>query len=212
MDEWESELDKLLYDTPEEARASKELYRKTKRPCCHRTYAAPEIMRTCSEGNCMEMWHVHRVRLGSGRMSVPRLKWCDPPDPYRYQRKVCCRLCGDRLHKIAHQGTDEFVWVDETNSPVGMDLDLRHLQGSPYARLKELADTIDGYKNKLDPDCWRASAEYISLKVRMEFKGMHHVHQPNRVPAYDGDVPEHCDYPMWLRPSGWYCRRCKESP
>ena len=51
--------------------------------------------------------------------------------------------------------------------------------------------------------------EYSVLKARMDFGGMHHVHQPaSPGPVHDGPVPWCCGSPGWLRPSGWQCSRC----
>lgn len=115
---------------------------------------------------------------------------------------VVCRLCGDALHRVAIP-EDEWGWADETGSIYGMDRSLRHLAPDPYTYLEGLAERCRGGV----PDA--VAAEYHMLKVRLEVKGgTHHIHTPETVPAYVGDVPEHCGWPAMLRPSGWQCRQC----
>jgi hypothetical protein len=76
-----------------------------------------------------------------------------------------------------------------------------------------LADAMDAAqkarKASLTPLYWAAARVYSALKARMDFGGMHHVHQPaSPGPVHDGPVPRCCGSPGWLRPSGWQCSRC----
>jgi hypothetical protein len=151
-------------------------------------------------------------------MITPEASWelARPPVP--------CWLCGDLLHLIADEGTDEFEYEDEAGHRTGTDSDLRHLvaaYGSADARLALLRDRMDaamkacggprGTRASLTPLYWAAAREYSALKVRLDSGGTFHQHipepysdpRPNPFP-----LPYHCGWPMRLRPSGWQCRRC----
>lgn len=118
---------------------------------------------------------------------------------------ACCRLCEAVLVRAADTRTDEYIWVDLAGRTYGRDADLAHIPG-PYGHLADLAErAVRGD--------WAAAREYGALKVRLDAGcGYEHAHwtdgagEPHLHP---GPVPECCDYPAWLRPSGWQCRRCK---
>jgi hypothetical protein len=54
--------------------------------------------------------------------------------------------------------------------------------------------------------------EYSALKIRLDSGYTTHLHLPDPATVVEhGPRPDpvsHCDYPAWLRPTGWQCRRC----
>ena len=142
--------------------------------------------------------------------------------------RVPCGSCGDLLHQIADERADEFAWAGEDGSRTGTDSDLRQLEahGGAYARLAWLGDEMDRLHKlsrkrkgeyvwpdeRMRAEYHARGREYSALKVRLEF-GTFHIHRAREsdVPPYQGPPVSHCDYPAWLRPSGWRCRRCGKS-
>lgn len=136
---------------------------------------------------------------------------------------VTCALCGEPLHRIADNRLDEFIWVGRDGKPYGNDSDLARLfdparnplgVSDPYDALSKMADRLNR-ADKARRTCrtrlyWQIAREYSALKVRLEMAGTFHQHWTSETPPYTGEVPEHCGWPMWLRPSGWQCRQCKE--
>jgi hypothetical protein len=119
-----------------------------------------------------------------------------------------CWLCGDALHLVADQATDEYTWVDERGGAYALDSDLRHLcGGNPYARLKQLADAVAVPRRGVTARSARDIKEYAALQVRVE-AGTFHRHSPRNPPIYIGPRIRHCNSAGWLRPSGWRCRVC----
>ena len=59
---------------------------------------------------------------------------------------VPCWLCGDLLHQVANERTDEFTWAGEDGSTAGTDSDLRPLEqfGGAYAYLAWLDAEMGG--------------------------------------------------------------------
>jgi hypothetical protein len=123
---------------------------------------------------------------------------------------VVCRWCPATLTIAADPVADEFVWVDAAGGQYGQDADL---PAHPYDHLEELGARMQASKYS---DLAAARA-YSSLKVRLTY-GIFHTHHPAEAATPDWDclgvtlpaVPvTHCGWPGWLRPSGWYCRRCK---
>jgi hypothetical protein len=129
---------------------------------------------------------------------------------------ITCWLCGDELHQVADHRLDDFVWVDATGMRYGDDADLRHLPGGPDARLVWLRNQMNRATNAQRGKraehtwlYWARAREYTALLVRLN-SGTWHTHQvrASELPPWDGPpVPEHCGWPMWLRPSGWHCRQ-----
>lgn len=140
--------------------------------------------------------------------------------------RVPCWLCGDLLHRAINERTDEFTWADEAGSIAGTDSDLRQLGqfGGAYAYLAWLADEMDRLsklsRKRKDGCHWpdeparltyhARGREYAALKVRLELGGTFHIHhvRASDSPPYRGPAVSCCEYPAWLRPSGWWCRRC----
>lgn len=107
------------------------------------------------------------------------------------QRQVHGGTCGAPLHRVA-LNSREWGWADETGSMFG--------DRFPFNAYEEL--------NRLAKIPERA-ADYALLKVLVDLGGTFHQHDPGSTrPAHVGPVPEHCDYPAYLSPSGWECRRC----
>lgn len=127
-----------------------------------------------------------------------------------------CRHCPAELHLAPDTRLDEWVWVDGSGSMLGDDPDL---PPDPYGYLAWLSD-IQLAAHKLHKPgkseftwlFWARAREYSGLKVRIEMGGTWHTHYPvEHGPAIQaGELPWHCGWPMWLRPSGWQCRQCKE--
>ena len=150
----------------------------------------------------------------------------DIPEGLLPDVRVPCWLCGDLLHRVADKRADEFTWADEAGSTAGTDSDLRRLEehGGAYARLAWLAEEmerlhklsrkrVDGYHwpdEQMRTAYHARGREYSALKVRLEMGGTFHIHQvrASDTPPYRGPAVQHCDYPAWLRPSGWWCRKC----
>jgi hypothetical protein len=134
-----------------------------------------------------------------------------------------CLLCGAELHRVALLGADEYAWADGDCHVMGIDKDLLPLEaeGGPYARLNALAafmtasqKVAKGRPERLSATHWAAAREYSALKVRMDMSPgihVHHARAGDSAPLYLGQVPEHCEWPMQLRPSGWHCRRCEHA-
>lgn len=136
--------------------------------------------------------------------------------------KVTCRLCEEPLHEIADLKQDEFIYVGKDNRQTGRDRDVAHLfdpsrnpfgATDPYDALNKMADltgqAMSAKKVCLTPLYWCVAREYSILMVRLGMGMSFHVHQPDTTPVYTGEVPCHCGWPMWLRPSGWQCRKCE---
>jgi len=135
---------------------------------------------------------------------------------------VPCWLCGDPLHQAANEHTDEFVWVGEDGRQTATSADLRPLAqyGGAYARLAWLDRALTGAmaaaggphgkKASLTPLFWARAREYSMLKVRLEMGMTFHIHQvrSDDTPRYQGPDVRCCGWPGWLRPSGWWCRKC----
>lgn len=141
--------------------------------------------------------------------------------------RIPCWLCGDLLHEVADARLDEFTWVDEAGGRIGGSPDLRPLGGveGAYARLRWLASecdrlsklsrkTKDGYRwpgEQTRAEYLACGREYSALNERLRWPTFHH-HQVRAAdkPSETGPVPCCCGWPAWLRPSGWYCRKCKQ--
>jgi hypothetical protein len=122
--------------------------------------------------------------------------------------EVTCWLCGDALHLVADDTADEYAWVDANGGRFAIDRDLRDIcGGNPYMRLQQLADRLRSRRGQVTPASDRDVREYAALNVRVQ-AGTFHQHHPTHTPPYDGQRFRHCDYPGWLRPSGWHCRIC----
>jgi hypothetical protein len=121
---------------------------------------------------------------------------------------VTCWLCGDALHPVVDEAADEFTWADENGDCFAQDRDLRDVYGGdPYARLKQLADRLKADRGPRTPASDRDVEEYSALTIRLQALTFHQ-HHPAAIPPYDGPRFRHCDFPGWLRPSGWHCRIC----
>ena len=130
-----------------------------------------------------------------------------------------CRLCGAALHMAPDHRVDEYSWQDERGRTLGDDPDVAHLQPDPYAYLAALAADLARAQKVTRKGVghtwlyWRKAREYSALKVRLETGGTFHVHWAGSSPidhsaaGHQPQVPEHCGWPMWLRPSGWHCRQ-----
>ena len=153
------------------------------------------------------------------------------PSVWRGRAQVnTCRLCGVPLIRSADTAADEFCWRDPSGSQTGTDHDMAALVPDPYAYLAGLAENLERLhdKRKRRPEgpmrawgLWKSPAgwfpvmdmgqEYTMLKVRLDLGNTtFHVHQA-RDDTPDGPgwpLPWHCDWPGWLRPSGWQCRQC----
>ena len=135
------------------------------------------------------------------------------------------------MHLAADVNLDEFTWVGEDGRKTGTDSDLRQLEvhGGAYARLawlsgelQEAMKSAGGPNSKkacLTPLYWARAREYSALKVRLEMGMTFHIHRiraadepacPGSVRCCGYGVPYCCEWPAWLRPSGWQCRRCKQ--
>jgi hypothetical protein len=126
----------------------------------------------------------------------------------RVEPAIACWHCGDALRLLADVMADEYVWIDESGANYALDYDLRHIcGGNPYMRLKQLADRLAACRGSITPESDRDIEEYAALSVRIA-GGTFHRHTPVSAPVYDGPRFSHCDYPGWLRPSGWQCRVC----
>jgi hypothetical protein len=131
--------------------------------------------------------------------------------------EVKCRHCGDKLHRVADERADTWEWADENGRRFGADADLRDLPGGPGAYLARLGDMLARAQAVSSSRAartwlyWRTAKEYSALKVRLA-SGTFHEHLPDYLdmPPFEGVVPEHCNWPMRLRPSGWQCRECGE--
>jgi hypothetical protein len=128
---------------------------------------------------------------------------------------VSCRLCAVPLVRVADLTADEYAWANAGGHQTGTDPDVAHLLPDPYGRLAILASELgraQAVRTKRASRTWlywARAREYGALKVRLEMGGTFHVHQPDGPgPVHEGPVPEHCNWPGWLRPSGWQCRRC----
>lgn len=123
-----------------------------------------------------------------------------------------CRLCGDALHRVVIKEVDEWGWSDETGSIYGTDRDLRHLEPNPYAYLQALSDRYTDAKGRMTAMPTSVAGEYSMLMVRLDLGGTFHTHQPENIQQepFTGELPQHCEWPAMLRPSGWQCRRCGE--
>ena len=108
------------------------------------------------------------------------------------------------LVRAADTRTDTYIWADEAGRTYGRDADLAHIP-DPYGHLGDLA--VRALAGDL-----LAGQEYSALKVRLDTGcGYEHQHQADasgEPPLCPDPVPECCDYPAWLCPSGWWCRRC----
>lgn len=148
---------------------------------------------------------------------------------------VPCRWCGTVLHTVADPATDLWAEVDADGSCTGVDADVAHLYDpeanplgavNPWDALKRMAELMDATNHKAvmagkachTPLHWRVAAEYSALMVRLDMGLPFHQHQPltrsevSTVDTSEGrpaDLPYHCGWPAWLRPSGWHCRECK---
>lgn len=146
-----------------------------------------------------------------------------------------CTRCGVPLHTVVNEKTDLFEPADASGSSTGRDPDLAHWfdpaanplgATSPYDALRRMAELMDaGHKAVppgtdspracLTPLFWDVARAYSSLKVRLDMGMSFHVHTEASGWDHDAprppcrpDLPYHCGWPAWLRPSGWYCRRC----
>lgn len=149
-----------------------------------------------------------------------------------------CWLCGAPLHTVPNPATDLFEPVDHAGSPTGTDADLAHLfdpaanplhATSPYDALNKMAalmtdpaadKAVRAGKAEHTALHWRVAQEYSMLRVRLDTGMSFHVHRepagwdPARAAERIGrprpaDLPYHCGWPAWLRPSGWHCRQCR---
>ena len=128
---------------------------------------------------------------------------------------ITCRHCPAELHLAADTQQDEWVWHDVHGRMTGSD---PGLPADPYGYIADLGEAIMAAHKAHRPGkaeftgvFWAAGREYSMLKVRLETGGTWHTHSPREHgPAlHQGPVPEHCGWPMWLRPSGWQCRQCR---
>jgi len=142
--------------------------------------------------------------------------------------RLPCWLCGDAMHMVADTRFDEFTWADDGGSKTGIASDLRQLEehGGAYAYLAWLSGELerlsglsrkrkDGYHwpdERTEAEYFARGREYSALKVRLEMGGTFHVHQvmASDIPPYCGPDVRCCEYPAWLRPSGWQCRQCRQ--
>jgi hypothetical protein len=149
-----------------------------------------------------------------------------------------CAECGTPMmhaegieHGI-HGPKDIFTEVAADGTAYGPAVDLAPLfdpaanwlgMSNPYAYLARLGDLCsEATSAKRAETTWlyeRTIREYVSLKVRLDTGGYHHPHMPkrdlwvydpNRVPVGERECVYHCGSPAWLRPSGWYCRECRD--
>lgn len=109
------------------------------------------------------------------------------------QRPVHRGTCGARLHRIA-VNEREWGWADERGSTFGDRYPLE-----PYAELNRLSKIP------------ARLGDYARLKAEVDLGGIFHQHNPGHTAGrlWEGTVPEHCDYPAYLSPSGWECRKCQ---
>ncbi len=137
-----------------------------------------------------------------------------------------CEVCGAALTRVADETADEWVWADAGGQRSGADPDLAHLYdpaanplgavnpSDALARMAALLDTghkaVMAGKAGRTPLYWRVAREYSALKVWLDSGGTFHQHYALHGEPYQGDVPEHCGWPMRLTPSGWRCRQCSE--
>lgn len=113
-----------------------------------------------------------------------------------------CRFCNDVIYLMPRAEVDEYLWCDERGSTVGTDADIREYVPtgtSAYEHLNRI-----GAQSRRDQ---RSAQMYAALLVRLDTHATQHTHYP-RLPVWTGRGPDHCAYPMWLRPSGWHCRKC----
>ena len=124
---------------------------------------------------------------------------------------IQCVICGDPLHRVVDTNLDEWVWVGNDGTRFALDSDLRDLPMEPYAYLTWVAEHCFEGKGKDRKLNLARAQEYASLKIRLD-SGAYHEHKAalEDRPKHEGPVPEHCGMPMWLRPSGWYCRQCRK--
>jgi hypothetical protein len=129
-----------------------------------------------------------------------------------------CRWCPAKLYRIPVTHTNEWGWQDAGGNRFGDDPDTAMLKPDPYAYLATLAAKLDKAHKAPKRSCttWvyeAAIREYSALKVRLDFGHTIHLHLPDpRTVVEHGPRPDpvsHCDYPAWLRPTGWQCRRCR---
>jgi hypothetical protein len=152
---------------------------------------------------------------------------------------IPCRWCGAALHTVADEVTDLWAAVDADGSCTGVDADVAHLYDpaanplgavNPWDALRLMAELMNAADHKAvmagkachTPLYWRVAAEYSALMVRLDMGLPFHVHSPmarHELPSAaelaarrgyrPPDLPYHCGWPAWLRPSGWHCRQCK---
>lgn len=149
---------------------------------------------------------------------------------------VPCTHCGAALFTFADTRTDTFEPATKEGEVYGPDPDVAHLLDpaanplgavNPYDALAKMAELLDqghkavspGKSNPracLTPLFWQLAGEYSMLNVRMAMGGGYHVHRPAtdwkhevKTRERPDDLPWHCGWPAWLRPSGWHCRQCK---
>lgn len=111
---------------------------------------------------------------------------------------LTCETCGVPVVQAAHPTLDEWIWAGPDGSQVGGPPP--GFPEDPYALLDILATT--------NPAAYSALLARVNLGMCPTF----HFHsvRPGAEPSWTGPVVMHCDYPALLRPSGWYCRKCKE--
>lgn len=113
-----------------------------------------------------------------------------------------CWLCGVMCTQVPGAG-DEWAWAGPDGKVTGRDRDLiRNCLGpdgkpaNPYEALAWLREH-------------GPATEYVMLKVRLDLGLSFHVHQVmDKCRPAQPAVRYHCEYPAWLRPSGWQCRVC----
>lgn len=131
-----------------------------------------------------------------------------------------CDGCGVPMHYVAasdrFNGQPIFVWklVDE-NGRSGTNLapDGRNI----YEILNEMSDAIqaDCKQAKKKGNSLQLSDEYVGAYSLWSSSGINPFRHNHRVvtPESKIEVPWHCGEPMWLRPTGWHCRKpCQDAP
>lgn len=113
-----------------------------------------------------------------------------------------CLLCDVPLTRVAVPALDDWAYVDPDGSS--------WVSSGLQREVNRLRDLIDEYHAAGTTAPLMVAAMYSDLSCRAALgRGLGHEHRPRLGVGPDlGPAPEHCDWPMRLRPSGWHCRRC----